>query len=144
MFELGREVAKTVGNKTYVFARLERRIIEQFRDWIAEREGDVFALAKETLALGIEKELAKEIIEDCKSKKAQLAAFSMGCPLAEKYLKTELGFGELFYLLLRDKQPDITRDEAQQVFFVLAEEATDILQKTQGKPPSEKNGSGPV
>lgn len=142
MFELGREVVKTVGGKAYRFARLERSIVEEFRDWIATQEGDPFTNVKELIGV-LDPAAARTWVAEAKEVKDQLRSFSLGCPLAQRYLKTEIGQGELCYLLLRKHQPEITRDEAFAVWTAIgAEEYGSVLAKTQGSPP--KNAEPPA
>lgn len=145
MFELGRESTLRVGGKTYRLARLERRIIEQFFDWIKEQEGDPFAEIKALLSPSLDPATAKQMIDEAKLVKQQLQTRTMACPLADKYLRTELGMGELVYLLLQDHQPDLTREQA---FRVLAEygaaEMATKLEEAQGTPPPAKNADAPA
>ena len=144
MFALGRQVTKTIGGKHYTFSRLERRIVEEFRDWIAECEGDPFAEVKALLGQ-LDSATAKAMIEEAKLTKQQLHAFSLACPLAKRYLTTELGLGQLFYLMLRQHHQDITPDEAFVVATTMAaEESERVLQQTQGTPPPEKNAPAPA
>ena len=144
MFQFGKETTVTAGGKKYTLSRLERRIVEEFRDWVREQEGDPFAAAKELLP-HLDPATAKQLIADADATKKQLRAFSIGCPLAQKYLGTELGLAELVYLLLRDKQPDVTREEAfALVLEAGAAEVAKKLKETSGEAPGAKNAEPPA
>lgn len=143
MFEPGREVTHEVEGKRYTFARLERRVIVEFRDWIAEQIGDPFADV-ERLIDKLPPEEAKTMIREAKETCDQLRSWSIGCPLAQRFLRTELGLGQLAYLQLRDHHPDITPDEALRVVLALGIRAVaTTIQKTSGTPPG-KNVPAPA
>lgn len=145
MFELGREGTFRAGGKTYRTSRLERRIIEQFFDFIRAQEGDPFAEIKELLSPHLDPAQAKEMIEEAKLVKQQLQTRTLACPLADKYLHTELGQAELLYLLLLDRHPDITREEAFRLWSEMgAGEMAEKINEAQGQPPPAKNDSPPA
>lgn len=138
MFNLGKPATHTVGGKTYTFSRLERHIVEDWRDWIREQIGDPFA-AVERLLDKLPPDTAKEMVKEAQAIQAQLESFSLGCPLAKRFLGNELGLGQLAYLMLRGKHPDITPDEAFAVAMQLGLSAmAKTVQKTSGEAPGKK------
>lgn len=144
-FQLGREISVEADGKVWRLPRLEYEIVLAFRDWIAEREGDPFADVKE-LAATLDAATVNEMVREAKEIKKQLQAFSIGSPLAKRYLTTEIGATELFYLLLRQHQPDVARAQAMRVVVELAQSKgiADVLAKLQGAPPAEKNADAPA
>lgn len=145
MFQLGRESQFAFNGTVYVLSRLERRILERFRDWIKEQIGDPFATIKALMGPDLDPAIAKEMITEAKTIKKQLDTFSLGCPLFRDYAGTELGQAELLFLLLQEKQPKITREEAFQIWVAMGqEEFQRQLQTTNGTPPTEKNELPPA
>jgi hypothetical protein len=144
MFELGREVTKTVNGKAYTFSRLERHIIEGFRDWIADQVGDPFADV-ERLLDKLPADEAKAMVKEAKETRDQLRSFSLGCPLAQRFLRTEIGMGQLAFLQLRGHHPDITPDDAFQVVLTLgAREVGNVVNKTSGAPAKNAHALTPL
>jgi hypothetical protein len=138
VFAIGRETQFEFQGKIYILSRLERRILERFRDWIRSQIGDPFAEIKALLGAGLDADTAKELIKDAKSVKKQLDVFSIGCPLFSEYASTELGQGELLYLMLVDRHPEITREDAFQMWLAMGQaEFAKNIAAANGSPPSE-------
>ncbi len=142
MFQLGKETTVKVGNKSYTFSRLEKSIVEEWRDWIKEQIGDPFEIADKYLEK-LPPEQARELIAEAQGVARQLKGFSMGCPLAQQWLQSELGMGQLAYLLLKPKHPAITEDEAFAVMVDLGNQMAEVIAKANGKLP-EKNSPEPA
>lgn len=142
MFQPGREVRIETKSKTYVLARLEYGTVLQIRDWIAEREKDRFDDVKAMWEF-LSDEQRRAWTEEAKQHKDQLRAFSLACPLAQKYLGTELLVVEILYLLLQKHHPGTSRDEAFQLLAAVgASKANTAIQQAQGSPP--KNADAPA
>jgi hypothetical protein len=143
MFELGRSVTHTVGGKKYVFSRLKRWIVLAFRDWIKEQIGDPFAVAAR-FQDHLPDETVKQMVKDGEKIKEQFESFSIGCPLSQRFLATEIGLGQLAYFMLQEMHPDITEDQAFDVVTELGLAAVAAtVQKAAGEPPG-KNTSAPA
>ena len=111
--DLGREqvVTEADGKTRWTLSVLGPRVIFGFRDWISEQIGDPFAEA-ERFADKLPAADVLAMVKEAKAVKDQLAGFSIACHLAQQYLKTELGSGMLFKLLLELHHPDVTLEQA--------------------------------
>jgi hypothetical protein len=125
--------------------RLELSVIEAWRDWIAEREGfdpahpdQFFAELKGLVGILPEEEI-KEAAKQKSAIRNQLKNFSLGCPLAQEYLRTEIGMGNLYLCMLKKHQPNATIDDA---FAVLLADGGKSLPAATGEV-SEGNGKAP-
>lgn len=144
MFSPGREVRIETKDRVVILSRLEYAILLLFRDWIKEREQGRLDEIKAMWDF-LDAEQKRAWTDEAKQINDQMRAFSFACPLAQKYLGTELGIIEILYHLMQKHQPGATRDDA---FRLLAEigaaQALGALKKAQGTPPAEKNASTPA
>lgn len=140
MYNPGQEqTVTTPDGKTWRLARLELRLIREFRDWISQRIGDPF----ETVDKYIDKlpaDQSMQMIREAESKRDQLRSFSLGCDLAKQALATEEGQAELMRLLLLRHQPKATGEDGLAVVVALGEKLSDALEKASGDVP-EGNGA---
>ena len=143
---LGRETTVEALGKKWTFGRVELRRIEDFRDWIKTRIGDPFHRANDLLdraekqppgslqesltdLFGKEWKKAKDVAE-------QLECFTLACPLAQQWMKTEAGAAKLACILLAGAHPDIDDNTALNVFLAVGEERlNEILKNGMGKIP---------
>lgn len=135
MLQLGVETTKLINGKSYTFGRVTHDLIAQFHAWVVEREGDPFELC-----LRFKDQMTPEVWADefkrARETRDQLKAFTLESPVAQKWLRTPEGAAHLFWLLLKDRQPDITESEAFQVFLSLGfAEAKALLEKGAGRVP---------
>lgn len=118
--------------REWTVGRVEIRVIRAFRDWIAERLGDPFAAAERWVDK-LPPEQAVLMVREAEQTRDQLASFSLGCPLARRFLATEEGQAVLFQLLLEPAHPDVTEEEAWRVAQALGEKAAEVLAKASGE-----------
>lgn len=82
------------------------------------------------------------LVREAEETRQQLESFSFACPLAQRFLKTERGLGQLCYLMLRAHHPTITPEEAFTVAMEMgAEEMGRVVENGQGSVP---NGLAPA
>ncbi len=112
---------KACGKEWVISAEPTVGCLLAFRDWIAEQEGDPFAGIREMVELGLPKEEAIIFIKEAREVKKQLACFSLNCPLAQRYLKTEAGSLAFAGLILRDALPNATEEELRAVLSAWSE-----------------------
>jgi hypothetical protein len=143
-FELGKEQTVEAAGRTWTFGRLEKRVVDKFRDWIVQQVGDPFTLADRYLSKIPEGEWTRLFREAC-DVRDQLQAFSMGSPLAQKFLNTELGGGKALHLMLLTNHPDAKEEDAFAIANELGRQATaEALAKAQGQvpgPPAKNEAS---
>lgn len=128
-------------------------LIRKLGDWIAERVGDPFAEASRLLEIverqpegAFKEKLAAEFFAERERAKAvaeQLKYFDLACPLAAKVLNTTEGMVKMTHLLMIVGNPEITEEEALEVFTHIGqEELVKLLSKGAGQ--AEKNEARPA
>lgn len=138
MLQLGKEQTVTVDGKAWKLGRLELSIVNDFRDWIAERLPDPLAIGEKFFAmLPPDEQLAR--VRQAEQQKLDLACFTLKSPLAVEYMSREAGIAKLGQLLLRKHQPNVTEAEAFDVFFALQDQMGELLAKAEGKSPPSGN-----
>lgn len=145
MLRLGKVSEAQALGKTWKVSRLELRIVRAFRDWISDRVKRKFdRVDKYFDKLPPEEQVAHQRLESATYD--QLDSFSITCPLAQDYLRTEEGMAHFAWLLLREHHPDVTEDEALSVWLELADagQTQEILVNAQGRLPSSGNPVAPA
>ena len=137
MLKLGQETTKVIDGTSYTFGRVTIGLVEQFAAWVRDKEGDPFELADRYLDK-LPREEWEVLFKEARQKRDELQAFTLDSAVAQKWLKTPEGAAQLFYLLLKERQPTITPSEAFEVFLALGfEEAQELLDKGAGEPPAK-------
>jgi len=136
---LGKEVRiKALAREWTIPAEPTVGAILDFRDWITEREGDPFEELERLTPL-MSKEDALVAIRDARAIRDQLRCFSLACPLAKKYLATEIGATHFTMFLLRQNHPDITLEQAFAVDLAIGRKQQEE-EARRPKPQPEGNG----
>lgn len=133
---LGQEQDVKIGSRVWIIGRLTSDVIFGFRDWIREQIGDPFALLEKLLP-HLDKSEAMERIKLVESVDRQLKNFSMQSPLAKEFMGTETGAAKLFHLLLKERQPEASMNDAMDVLIELGRQGKvqETLAKAQGSSP---------
>lgn len=131
MLELGKEQVVTAGGKRWTLSRLTVAAIHGWRDWVAGQVGDPFA-DLERFADRLSPQDFKAEFDAARLVKQELQNFSLSCPLARKFLASELGVSALFHQLLLPAHPDATPDDAFAVVQVLGAGAAKALAAAAG------------
>jgi hypothetical protein len=141
--DLGQETAVTVKDKVWVLGRFTMGVLEGFRDYVREQEGDPLD-GLDMLVKSLPPAEAIAMVSEAKERKRQLRAFTLACPVAQEHLKTEFGGTKIIHLLLLEKQPKATMTDAFEVLIGGGgEKLAEILQRAQGEV-AVKNGQGPA
>ena len=114
----------------WTLGRLELRITREFKQWIQERLAD--PLNKEIFEfLPRDEQLAR--VKEQERITKDLKCFSLNSGLAREYLQTEEGAAKFLQLLLQRHHPDITEEEAFDVFMAYPQEVAAALDRAQGQ-----------
>lgn len=137
MLQVGIETRVPALGREWIFSRVEMRLIEEFRDWIASRIGDPFA-AVERFAGKLPDDQVIALFREAEAVRDGLASFSIGNALSQRFISTELGAARITYLLLRTAHQDITPETAFQVFLAIgSEKLSEALRRGMGVPNDE-------
>lgn len=141
MLNLGQEQTVKTSERAWRLSRLEIPILHGFRDYIAEKIGDPFARAEKVIKMLPASEARARILE-AEAVQDQLEGFSLTCPLAQRFMKTEEGMSRLVRLLLLKHQPEATDNDGLQILLQIGmEEAAKVVQNAEGRLP---NGHAPA
>lgn len=152
MFSPGQEQTVIVDGRAYPLGKLRVRVLRAWREWIAERIGDPFADVERFIGRVPEAETARQLRE-AELLRDGLRYFSLGAPVAQRFLNTEEGMTQLVLLLLREKNAKATEDDAGAVVMhwlkeAQAAEAIARAQGTDSRPiageGAEGNAAGPA
>jgi len=142
MLDFGREQEVVLDDgRRFVLGRLRVRVLRAWRDWVAEQVGDPFADVDRLLGRAPDDEV-RALLKVAIDTRDQLRYFSLACPLAQRFLGTELGGAKLFQLLLvRPEAP--TEEDGLDVAFHLfrANRVAEVLRAAQGEG-QRPNGGG--
>jgi hypothetical protein len=141
VLQLGKESKVSVGPKTWTVSRLTVGVIESFRDWVAQQEGDPFENLPDRFLDRLPPEEVSRLLKEAKDVKDQLKGFSLACPLAQKWIKNERGGAYLVALLLQQHQPGATADDALAVMEAVGLEK--VIADAHGTVPKESAGNAP-
>jgi len=137
VLELGREVVVEALGKKWTIGRLTLRIVKEFKHYLEELVGDPYAQIDDKHFDLLPKEEQLALLKEAKQAKDDLACFSLNCPLAKKYLAREEGVARFGQLMLQQSHPDITPEDAFDVWMAVGqEEMQKALQKAQGSLPN--------
>lgn len=138
MVNLGRETHVTIDGKTWIVGRVELSVLEEFRDWVREQVGDPFDHV-ERLAKILPPAEVVAMAKEAQDIRNQLASFTLGCPIATRFLNTEFGMARLFLAMLKTNHPQATLNDAFRVLQVLgAEKAAKAISDGTGNLPEGK------
>jgi hypothetical protein len=144
MLKFGEEASFKVGAVVYTLSPFDVDAINAFRDWVAAR---VDVPGKLETAERFADKLPEEgtrILREAMETQKQLDGFSMACPLAQDFMKTEAGMVEFYSILLRKKHPRITSAEVLTLIIHAGKELKTASEKAQGKVGgAAKNGGAP-
>lgn len=146
MLDFGKETVIKSQGKTFILGRLELHVVRGFRDWIKEQVGDPFAEVERLNTAGLlSKEEALVMVKEAGSVAKQLAQFSMGCPLAQAYGRTEMGLGKLVHLAFLTHHPDMSEEQAWAIMLEVGEEEMkENIKNAAGKLSSQGNPEAPA
>jgi hypothetical protein len=122
MLQLGQDTKVQALGREYTVSRLELRIVRAFKDYVAGIIGDPFAQVNDRYFDLLCREEQLAVLKQAKQDRDDLACFSLHCPLAKRFLEREEGIAVLGRLMLRKHHPDITEDEAFNVWLALGQE----------------------
>jgi hypothetical protein len=144
MLKLGQESTVTVGGKQWRLGRFTLPSLRLFKEFVERAIGDPFEEAK-LLKDFVSKEEFAAIMREAVSIKRQLAGFTLGCPIAQKYMADPEGLVIIGRGLLSEHHADATDAEVFAVMMAAAEEAGDVskvIEKAQGILPNSKPAPG--
>lgn len=140
MLNLGSEQVITLDDgRSFRLDKMRLRMIRDFRDWIAGRVGDPFAVA-ERFVDKLPGPEAMALVKEAEETKQELESFRLLGPLGLRFLLTEEGLTFVVGMLLQRHHPDADDDTREAVADAVGERLVEILQKAQGSVP---NGAGP-
>lgn len=127
-------------DKSYRLGRLTIGVLESFRNYVAEVVGDPFLLAERFLGK-IPAEESVRMVREAEAVARQLKQFSLSCPLAQEFMRTEAGMAYLYALMLRANHPEVTPDDALGMLQAMGEEQARVsLLRAQGDVPGNPPG----
>lgn len=142
MLNLGKETKVRALGREWTFSRVTLGRIREFKAWVKWAVGDPFAVVERFAGRLSETEVAR-MVKEAEATVKDLESFTLGSPLAQKWMRTEEGAAELARILLAEHHPDIDADSA---FAVLSELGGNALAKAvadgSGHLPA-KNVAGP-
>ncbi len=144
MFKFGEDNEVKFNGKTWTLGRVTVAVIEGFRDWVKEEVGDPFAPVERVMALGVlEKADLVKRIKEAEDVVEQLLCFSLDCPLAKAFCKTERGSAKLFHLMLQVHHPTASLEDAfaLAMHLMTSGQMQAVLDKARGALP---NGQAPA
>lgn len=144
MNNYGREVKVQALGQEWTFARLERRRLREFRDWIATQLPDPMGIGKEWFdKLPLEEQLAA--VKKNEQNRVDLKCFHLACPLCLEYMSRDDGLAKLAHILLKPNHPDVDEDTAFEVFTCQGKnEVEKILNMLQGETSGRGNSEAPA
>lgn len=146
-FVPGREQEVTAPDGSrWRLGRLELSRLFAWRDWIARQIGDPYDHAEALIkrfgdVLPREEQIA--LVKEARATALELQGFSMGSPLAQRFLRSEEGLARLVHGLLLAAQPQATLDDAYAVVQALGTELDATLAKASGEAPGP-NAAAPA
>lgn len=142
MFNPGSEqTVQLPGGKAVRLGKLRLKVLRAWRDWVAEQVGDPFADAERLMGRAPDATVNAAIRrgEDLRD---QLRFFSLGCPLAQQAVNTEEGAARLVHLLMLEKDPRASEEDAFEVVIHLSARVAEVLKKAQGDASGGEGGEG--
>lgn len=117
-------------------------MLRALKDWITEGVGDPFETVERYLGRVPEAETVRQL-KEAEDIRDQLRFFSLACPLAQRAMATEEGAAKLFHLLLLEKDPKATEEDAFEVATHLnqEEQAAAVVAAAQGGTRSSAEGN---
>lgn len=152
---LGKETTVEVLGGKYTFGKVSLPLMRELADWIKEQIGDPFTEADKLLAVverapvgALQDLLMREwqaALARARGEAEQLRFFDLSCPLARQAVSTIEGGARWCQILLARAHPNITADEAFDVFSALGKDKLEELTAAgMGKTPHPaKNASRP-
>jgi len=122
MLQLGQDTKVTALGKEWTISRLELRIVRAFKDYIAGIVGDPYAQINDRLFDLLPREEQLAMLRQAKQDKEDLACFSLNCSLAKRFLQMEEGIAVFGQLMLQKHHPDITQEDAFDVWLSIGQE----------------------
>ncbi|MCC6421627.1 MAG: hypothetical protein IT429_25690 [Gemmataceae bacterium] len=113
-FDPGRETAVVAAGKTWTVGRIDVGVLERFRDWVQQQEGDPFD-GLERLIDRVPKEIALEMIKEARGRRDALRLMDYADPLLQRYQQTVRGSLQLLLLALQTHHPEATLTDVQAV-----------------------------
>jgi len=144
LLNLGREQQITTADgRAWTLGRLELRHIRAWRDWIKSQLGDPLEVV-ERMAAVMEDESVLPLLREAEETRRQLESFSLGCPLAQRFLDSEEGAAQLVWHMLREAHPKADLEDAFAVAQVLAANMNEVLDTAAGSVPNGDGRGGPA
>ncbi len=122
MLQLGQDTSVKALGKEWTISRLELRIVRAFKEYVAGIVGDPYAQINDRLFDLLPQEEQLAMLRQAKQDKEDLACFSLNGPLAKRFLQMEEGIAVFGQLMLKKHHPDITQEEAFDVWLSVGQE----------------------
>jgi len=143
MLQLGQDTKVNALGKEYTISRLELRIVRAFKEYVAGIVGDPYAQINDRLFDLLPKEEQLAMLRQAKQDKDDLACFSLNCPLAKRFLQMEEGIAVFGQLMLKKHHPDVTQEEAFDVWLSVGQkELNKAIATAAGEPVGNEAGAG--
>lgn len=143
MLRLGQSTRYEIDGKTWTVGRLTKKVVDQFRDWVAEQIGDPYKTAKLFIDK-VDSTLAGKLIKDAEEICNQLSSFTFNSDLAKQFLKTEIGMAKLFQLLLLEHHPNASHEDGFSLVVHLTPSQQDkLIEQSAGESPKNGEPAGP-
>src|SRR5947209_5027603 len=114
MLDLGKETTVQAMGKTWRVGKLRLSVLEEFIAWIATQIPDPFEGLEKIVPL-LDRQEALALIKEAKARKDALVCKDIGHPIIQEFQQTVRGALHLFWLMLKEHQPDVTKDQAFEI-----------------------------
>lgn len=139
MLNLGKE---TMLLGKWRVSRLGLRVIREFKDWVTDKLPDPMGLGEQYFKLlPPEEQLAR--LKQAEYQNDALRNFTMKGALAQEYLNTEEGAAKFAQLMLKKHHPNITEEDAFDIFQEAKADIENIIAEAEGKVPNDQAPAGP-
>ncbi len=143
MPQIGREATVHALGKTWTVGRFTMEVWDDLIRWAADRIPNQLE-ALRPIIRDVPPEMAMQLIRDAQAKTPDV--LTIGHPLLQKAIEeTPEGQIHRWYLLLRQKHPDVTKDTALEILMELGQaKIEETLAQVAGQPPPEKKDLAPA
>jgi hypothetical protein len=142
VLQLGQDTTITALGKEWTISRLELRIVRAFKEYVASIVGDPYSQIDDRLFDLLPREEQLVMLRQAKQDKEDLACFSLNSALAKRFLQMEEGIAVFGQLMLKKHHPDVTLDEAFDVWMAVGQKQ---MQEALNRAAGESGGNaGPA